>query len=85
MRVDYDSEANALDIRLFEFDRYEYQEQVTTAIALSDSPTDAWRTSSSSIPPPTLIYSMSSPSAMTWTPGHCRLLPRQDLQRPTVL
>src|SRR3954454_445258 len=28
MRVDYDSEANALDIRLFKFDRYEYQEQV---------------------------------------------------------
>jgi hypothetical protein len=28
MRVDYDSEANALDIRLFEFDRYEHQEQV---------------------------------------------------------
>jgi len=28
MRVDYDSEADALDIRLSEFDRYERQEQV---------------------------------------------------------
>src|SRR6476469_997683 len=28
MRVDYDSEADALDIRLVAFDRYERQEQV---------------------------------------------------------
>lgn len=28
MRVDYDSEADALDLRLSEFDRYERQEQV---------------------------------------------------------
>jgi hypothetical protein len=28
MRIDYDSEADALDIRLIRFDRYEYQEQV---------------------------------------------------------
>lgn len=28
MRIDYDSEADALDIRLVRFDRYEHQEQV---------------------------------------------------------
>lgn len=28
MRVDYDSQADALDIRLIQFDRYERQEQV---------------------------------------------------------
>jgi hypothetical protein len=28
MRVDYDSQADALDIRLIQFDRYEHQEQV---------------------------------------------------------
>lgn len=28
MRIDYDSQADALDIRLVEFDRYEHQEQV---------------------------------------------------------
>jgi hypothetical protein len=28
MRVDYDSQADALDIRLIRFDRYEHQEQV---------------------------------------------------------
>lgn len=28
MRVDYDSKADALDIRLIQFDHYEYQDQV---------------------------------------------------------
>lgn len=28
MRIDYDSEADALDIRLVDFDHYEHQEQV---------------------------------------------------------